>query len=209
MTSSQRKRRSSLNRRTGAMLKRQELVELKAPAADQMPAVGREFSSPDFDRLMEEDFQRHRGVFDPALAMLGAVPSSGILEANLPVIEARMRSRAAELVMGGTTWLTAAGLPGHAMPLLAEWLEQRRIFALEQDGVQVFPRYAFDSMGEPLPMLQKVLEVLADRSPFQIASWFESPSTYLDARRPREVLELDGPAVVLAALRTVEGPVHG
>jgi hypothetical protein len=111
--------------------------------------------------------------------------------------------------MGGTTWLTAAELPGHAMPLLAEWLEQRRIFALEQEGVQVFPRYAFDPMGEPLPILQKVLEVLTGRSPFQIASWFESPSAYLDARRPREVLELDGPAVVLAALRTVEGPVHG
>jgi len=36
---------------------------------DRMPAVGREFGSPDFDRLMEEDFRLGRGVFDPALAV--------------------------------------------------------------------------------------------------------------------------------------------
>jgi hypothetical protein len=90
MTSSQRKRRSRVNRRTGAMLKRQKLAELEAPAADQMPAVGREFSSPDFDRLLEEDFQLRGGVLDPAPAMLGAAPSSRILKATLPVIEARM-----------------------------------------------------------------------------------------------------------------------
>lgn len=34
---------------------------------DQMPAVGREFGSPDFDRLMEEDYRLGRGVFDPAV----------------------------------------------------------------------------------------------------------------------------------------------
>lgn len=35
---------------------------------DRMPAVGREFGSPDFDRLMEEDYRLHQGIFDPALA---------------------------------------------------------------------------------------------------------------------------------------------
>ncbi len=34
---------------------------------DQMPAVGREFGSPDFERLMEEDYRKGVGVFDPAL----------------------------------------------------------------------------------------------------------------------------------------------
>ncbi len=34
---------------------------------DQMPAVGREFGSPDFERLMEEDYRKGAGVFDPAL----------------------------------------------------------------------------------------------------------------------------------------------
>lgn len=34
---------------------------------DEMRAVGREFGSPDFERLMEEDHRRGAGVFDPAL----------------------------------------------------------------------------------------------------------------------------------------------
>lgn len=35
---------------------------------DRMPAIGREFGSPDFDRLMAEDHRDGVGVFDPALA---------------------------------------------------------------------------------------------------------------------------------------------
>ncbi|MBI3346955.1 MAG: hypothetical protein HY020_07055 [Burkholderiales bacterium] len=33
---------------------------------DRMTAVGREFGSPDFERLMEEDSRLGVGVFDPA-----------------------------------------------------------------------------------------------------------------------------------------------
>lgn len=32
---------------------------------DSMPPVGREFGSPDFERLMDEDHRQRRGVFDP------------------------------------------------------------------------------------------------------------------------------------------------
>lgn len=34
---------------------------------DQMRPVGREFGSPDFERLMDEDRRNGVGVFDPAL----------------------------------------------------------------------------------------------------------------------------------------------
>jgi hypothetical protein len=131
-------------------------------------------------------------------------------------IQARMRAKAVALVMGGTSWLTASELfselekkPSNVHTTLARWLEQGRIFALEKNGVRIFPRYAFDAMVEPVPLLKEVLKVLAGRSPFQIASWFESPSNYLNGKRPREVLELDGLAVVMAAKRLVEGAVHG
>jgi len=42
---------------------------------DRMPAVGREFGSPDFDRLMEEDYRLGRGVFDPAVRQAFGVGS--------------------------------------------------------------------------------------------------------------------------------------
>jgi addiction module HigA family antidote len=38
---------------------------------DRMPPVGREFGSPDFERLMEEDHRNRVGVFDPALKGFG------------------------------------------------------------------------------------------------------------------------------------------
>ncbi len=40
---------------------------LEAELLDRTPAVGREFGSPDFGRLMEEDYHLGRGVFDPAV----------------------------------------------------------------------------------------------------------------------------------------------
>lgn len=83
------------------------------------------------------------------------------------------------------------------------------INTLDHEGAQVFPLYAFNSVGEPVPVLKDVLNILAGRSPFQIAAWLESPSAYLNAKRPREVLELDATAIVTAAHRLVEGAVHG
>jgi hypothetical protein len=38
-----------------------------AELGDRMPAVGREFGSPDFERLMAEDHRLGQGVFAPAL----------------------------------------------------------------------------------------------------------------------------------------------
>jgi hypothetical protein len=64
---SQRKRRLQLNQRTELSLSRRSVSALEDEAWDRMPAVGREFGSPYFDRLMEEDFRLGLGIFDPAL----------------------------------------------------------------------------------------------------------------------------------------------
>lgn len=50
-----------------AMLERNLHRRLEHLALDQMAPVGREFGSPDFDRLREADFRDQVGVFDPAL----------------------------------------------------------------------------------------------------------------------------------------------
>jgi hypothetical protein len=39
-------------------------------AWDNMPRVGREFGSPDYERLMIEDFESKAGVFTPGMAEL-------------------------------------------------------------------------------------------------------------------------------------------
>jgi len=82
MKTSQRRRRVELNERTSALLRRRTACSLEDQIWDRMPAVGREFGSPDFDRLMEEDFRQRRGVFDPALASALAARHPGLLKGN-------------------------------------------------------------------------------------------------------------------------------
>ncbi|TXI88796.1 MAG: hypothetical protein E6Q40_03220 [Cupriavidus sp.] len=85
MKTSQRKRRVELNQRTDVMLRRRMACSLEDQMWDQMPAVGREFGNPDFDRLMEEDFRLGQGVFNPALVSIITKRQVGILKGKLLV----------------------------------------------------------------------------------------------------------------------------
>lgn len=62
-----RKQRARIHRIHRDILRRRMDGTLEDQLWDRMPAVGREFGSPDFDRLMEEDYRLGRGVFDPAV----------------------------------------------------------------------------------------------------------------------------------------------
>jgi hypothetical protein len=62
-----RKRRAKIYCLQLVTLRRRAIGLLEDQMWDQMPAVGREFGSPDFERLMEEDYRLGRGVFDPTV----------------------------------------------------------------------------------------------------------------------------------------------
>lgn len=62
---SQRKRKKANVRRS--LLRCRQQFERFCREWDLMPPVGREFGSPDFERLMDEDYRRRQGVFDPHL----------------------------------------------------------------------------------------------------------------------------------------------
>ncbi|HEY4084136.1 MAG TPA: hypothetical protein VGM81_25900 [Burkholderiaceae bacterium] len=49
-----------------ALLHRNRYSSLEDRQWDQMRPVGREFGSPDFERLMDEDRRNGVGIFDPA-----------------------------------------------------------------------------------------------------------------------------------------------
>jgi hypothetical protein len=59
-----RKRKATISR---ALLGQNRRSTLEDRLWDQMRPVGREFGSPDFERLMEEDRRNGVGIFDPAL----------------------------------------------------------------------------------------------------------------------------------------------
>lgn len=53
-------------------------------AWDSMTPVGREFGSPDYDRLMQEDFDDKTGVFSPDLAELRKIKVAKNAHIELP-----------------------------------------------------------------------------------------------------------------------------
>jgi hypothetical protein len=64
----------------------------------------------------------------------------------------------------------------------------------------MIPRYALGDDLRPLPGLTPVLPLLEGYTGERLASWFESPSSFLGGARPREILATD-PSRVLAAAR--------
>ena len=132
-----------------------------------------------------------------------------------PLIE-KLQQRAVEQVLNGTTWLTSKEVSDQVDPeaknkhaLAHRLLGQRRVFAINRRNQKEFPRYQFDPLGQPIDSVARVLEIFQGYTPFRIASWFESTSSELGGRRPREVLADNPAAVIEAAAAHVHGATHG
>lgn len=124
--------------------------------------------------------------------------------------------RAMALILQGTRWLAADELssarPGNEAPgvdLLDQWLAAGLIYTIEVDGMPRVPLYALNANGEPVAGLKPVLQTLTGLGGVQLAAFFESPSTWLDGRRPREVLPNNPAAVLYAAQNRMSGALHG
>lgn len=132
-----------------------------------------------------------------------------------PVVE-KLQKRTVDAVLNGASWVTSKEVGTRAdsnaankHALASRLLKERRVFAIERAGRKEFPDYAFDPLGNPIPAMREVLGILAGYSSFRLASWFESKSSRLGGRRPREVLVTDPQAVIAAARGHMLGPVHG
>lgn len=131
-------------------------------------------------------------------------------------LEDLLKQRAMDRVMQGTAWLTAddvsswMGSEGLKTGLTVDGLlAESRVFAIEGAHGRLYPAYAFDAHGQPLPAMKRILKALNDCSAFSIACWFESTSSMLGGKRPRELLQSDPDAVVVAAQIHAVGPMHG
>nr|WP_315227026.1 antitoxin Xre/MbcA/ParS toxin-binding domain-containing protein [uncultured Albidiferax sp.] len=136
--------------------------------------------------------------------------------ARMDPLEHKLQQRAVDAVLLGTTWRSSADIGTRAdatarnkHALANRWLKDKRVFAIERRGAYEFPDYAFDPLGQPIPALREILAILEGYAPFRLATWFESPSSALDGRRPRELLATH-PALVREAARVhAQGPLHG
>ncbi|MDM0001253.1 hypothetical protein QTI24_21785 [Variovorax sp. J22P240] len=127
-----------------------------------------------------------------------------------------LEQRAIEAVMAGTQWLTAAEIGRlvnpkvvNARSIVNRWQASGRIFGIDHRGEKLYPAYVLDATWRPLPAVKEILAMLTGFSPFRIASWFESTSSALGGRRPRQAIERDPDAVLAAAKSLRAGAIHG
>ena len=89
----------------------------------------------------------------------------------------------------------------------SEWKREGRIFAIQHDGKDLFPAFQFAD-GQPLPIIQKILEALPDYlSPWQTAFWFESGNGWLGGEIPQECLKNE--SEVIDAAEQLSSPTIG
>ena len=77
------------------------------------------------------------------------------------------------------------------------------MFVIRRDGRDLYPRYALSDDFKPLPVIKQVLTLLKGWDGLRVASWFESTSSFLGGKRPREVVALNAQSVIDAARDTM------
>jgi len=136
--------------------------------------------------------------------------------------EAKMQSDAQKAVMdagaeaGG--WLSAtevakvAGLSAtnpSAQP--NKWKRERRIFAINSEGVDLFPAYGLDPKNSYRPRagLKPILDIFGEtKDAWGLAYWFAAVNGFLGGKRPQDVLLTDPDRVAAAAADEAEGVLH-
>jgi len=82
----------------------------------------------------------------------------------------------------------------------SRWKNSDAIFAIEFDGRDRYPQYALGLDFRPLPEMAEIIRIMRPIEPLKLAAWFESISSFLGGKRPREVIAQDAKRVVQAAL---------
>ncbi|MCU5773701.1 hypothetical protein N5923_12955 [Erwiniaceae bacterium BAC15a-03b] len=90
------------------------------------------------------------------------------------------------------------------------WKHESKIFAVPSKGKDLYPDYALDAGGQPLPLVRRILEIFdGSKTPWSLAFWFGLPNSWLGSKKPKDLLASDPEAVLKAAAMDKEGPVHG
>lgn len=134
-------------------------------------------------------------------------------------VQQQMQARATERLLASGDWISAEEMARlfhrssrNTQALLLGWVERGLIFSIENEGVSLYPAYALDAQsGTPLAELRAVLKVLqqAGRGGWAMAWWFDCPNSYLDGKRPKDLLAGPLDQVLQAAHAEAQGVQHG
>ncbi|WP_069268955.1 hypothetical protein [Paraburkholderia nodosa] len=132
---------------------------------------------------------------------------------------APVQQAARQAVFEACDWLTAAQVDRLAcpdadtQPLLAErWKQEGRLFSVRRGQGEYFPSYGLDPERQyrPLAALARVLHVFGEtKDGWRLAFWFASVNSWLDGRRPLDLLAAEPERVIAAAHEEARGVPYG
>lgn len=146
------------------------------------------------------------------------------LTPNIPLADDLLEeaSRIAQLrtrVIESTKWLTAAQvsqMAGYSSSNPStqpnKWKKGKQIFAVFHNGIDYFPGYTLDEKRgyKPITELKEILLILEDtKDSWGIAYWFASANSFLNGKKPQELLASHPLLVIKAAKEEAEGIDYG
>ncbi len=164
-----------------------------------------------YPSILEEQEQNALKSIVAALVPNEPVPSSALAQAL-------MNAEARSAVLRSGDFVTAsdiAKMAGYSVsnpssqPI--KWKQSRLVFAIQHKGVNYFPLYALnpDDNYRPYGAIGKILRIFGPAiSSWAIASWFNSLNSFLDDRRPKDMLAAESDLVIAAAQDQVDELNH-
>jgi hypothetical protein len=80
--------------------------------------------------------------------------------------------------------------------IASRWATEKKIFSIRFENKTLYPRFQFRD-GSPIPAIARVLDLFPDHfTGWDIAFFFTSPNSYLDGKKPVDLLKTDPERVV-------------
>jgi hypothetical protein len=127
------------------------------------------------------------------------------------------RERTISKLLDMPIWISRADLSrlkrhkGEGTEQIDHWINERKIFAVEGGGLQLFAKFQFDDAYSPLPVIAKILELLKSKDDWAVASWFAFPNGWISSHRAEAceslppMYALDDEAAVIRAAQNELG----
>jgi hypothetical protein len=126
--------------------------------------------------------------------------------------ETQMLEQAKTELLQSGDWLAKTDITDLTRSQANKWKQLGKIFTLSYEGIEYFPIYALDKTknSQPFSVLEMVISTLATtKNEWAIAFWFASPNTFLNGKRPKDVLSENPSGVLSAAREEAAGITHG
>jgi hypothetical protein len=140
------------------------------------------------------------------------IPSAALAQARM-LLDARSKiSESGDFLPAGEIAKLAGYSEKNPSAQPNKWKKDGAIFAIQHKGVDYFPLYALDpdENYRPYKAIAEILRVFGEtKTGWGIAFWFAGLNSFLDDRRPQDLLAIDPDLVIAATKDEVEGVQHG